>query len=496
MPKELAYLYSRQRQRPPSKPSGGVVPVSYLRAAVSGVAPTGLFKGDDKSIDGLEHWKHVVLSSPRRATVTGALQATVQAEIQAKGQDRLPHLQVRRQRDYEPACCQVDTDIEPTWLPNRIRRVKCDETRPACRRCMSTDRVCDGYPSMFRIFTLESPQSSTSMTTPGSQPTLSLYQPKSSTVTTDQVEKLALYFHRKRQANVCYRNEARAILANLSDPIIRHGLDSLIALHDGLETARKTANVSTHGIFINQRSLDAYNAAVSSLASRLGEEPNRKSAQAALVCCQMFMSIEVMMGDYTTAFQHFLLGLRIMHQYRNRPGVSDSGRVVPCHNLGFPHVDEFAIKLFASGYPGPKHLSSCETEHGSLATSNIDTILCDQARSDLSVLSVEVLEFLNRVTGLRSQHQVVELKATRTQILGCLKSWEQTYSRTANKMMERTAVKRVRFGAAFSLLLHGVLEVVVSLAIGTSADDIHALGKQVGTIKATAHMATEIGKAV
>lgn len=361
---------------------------------------------------------------------------------------------------------------------------------------MSTDRVCDGYPSMFRILTLGSPISSTSATTPGSQPTLSLYQPKSSTVTTDQVEKLALYFHRKRQVNVCYRNEARAILANLSDPTIRHGLDSLIALHDGLGTKRHTANVGTHGIFINQRSLDAYNAAVSGLASRLREEPTRKSAQAALVCCQMFMSIEVMMGDYTTAFQHFLLGLRIMYQYRNRPGVSDGGRVVPCYNLGFPYLDEFAIKLFASGYPGPKHLSSCETERSSSATSNINTILCDQARSDLSVLSVEVLEFLNRVTGLRSQYQVAELKATRTQILGCLQSWEQTYSQTANKIMARTTAQRVRFGAAFSLLLHGVLEVVVNLAIGASADDIYALGKQVAAIKATAHMATEIGKAV
>ncbi|KAM7200725.1 hypothetical protein V8F20_005227 [Naviculisporaceae sp. PSN 640] len=29
----------------------------------------------------------------------------------------------------------------------KIRRVKCDETRPACHRCSSTGRTCDGYPA-------------------------------------------------------------------------------------------------------------------------------------------------------------------------------------------------------------------------------------------------------------------------------------------------------------------------------------------------------------
>lgn len=31
---------------------------------------------------------------------------------------------------------------------NRIRRVKCDETKPSCMRCMSTGRICDGYQSL------------------------------------------------------------------------------------------------------------------------------------------------------------------------------------------------------------------------------------------------------------------------------------------------------------------------------------------------------------
>ena len=32
----------------------------------------------------------------------------------------------------------------------RIRRVKCDEEKPACHKCYSTNRVCDGYSTNFR----------------------------------------------------------------------------------------------------------------------------------------------------------------------------------------------------------------------------------------------------------------------------------------------------------------------------------------------------------
>ncbi|KAH8807761.1 hypothetical protein F5884DRAFT_346329 [Xylogone sp. PMI_703] len=35
-------------------------------------------------------------------------------------------------------------------LTCRYRKLKCDEEKPACRRCTSTGRVCDGYPKKFK----------------------------------------------------------------------------------------------------------------------------------------------------------------------------------------------------------------------------------------------------------------------------------------------------------------------------------------------------------
>ncbi|KAH7006880.1 hypothetical protein EDB80DRAFT_644955 [Ilyonectria destructans] len=371
----------------------------------------------------------------------------------------------------------------------RIRRVKCDEGRPACHRCLSTDRVCDGYPSVFRVFAPGASQPSTPAPAASYEPSVSLYQPKSSIVTVDEINKLAHYFHRKRQVGVCYQNEARAILANLSDPAIRHALNSLRDLHHGLGETRYTAVIDDRSASINvERSLDAYNAAVSGLASRLREQPGRASAQAALVCCQMFISIEVMLGDYSTAFQHFLQGLRIMYRYRNRPGVSDDGRVVPCHNPNFPHLDAFAIKLFASGYPGPRHTFTGERAHMGPMTTAAKARLCDQARSDLCVLSVHVLEFLSRVTDLRGHSQVAELKLTKAQILSCLQSWEQMYSETVHEGM---SAAEVGFGTAFCLLLHRVLKVVVSLAMSVSSVDVEARERDFYALTEIASFATE-----
>ncbi|KAM5352915.1 hypothetical protein ACJ41O_005637 [Fusarium nematophilum] len=300
---------------------------------------------------------------------------------------------------------------------------------------------------------------------------------------------MAQYFHRNRRASVCYQNEARAILANLSDPAIRHALDSLTALHDGLEERKRyTVVIANHDAFVNQRSLDAYNAAVSSLASRLREQPSPTSALAALVCCQMFVSIEVMMGDYSTAFQHFLLGLRIMYQYRNRPGVSDTGSVVPCHNPGFPHLDAFAIKLFASGYPGPRaHMTTA-------AAANIH--LSDSARSDLSALSAQILEFLGRVTDLRNHSQVAELRTRRAQILGCLQSWEQMYFKTLQEIMGGTPAVKMRYSTAFCLLLYRVLKVVANLALSVSPGDLEALERDFYALTEIASFATEISREV
>lgn len=39
---------------------------------------------------------------------------------------------------------------------NRLRKIKCDETRPSCKKCVSGRRICDGYAD--RDYTLQKQQ--------------------------------------------------------------------------------------------------------------------------------------------------------------------------------------------------------------------------------------------------------------------------------------------------------------------------------------------------
>ncbi|KAK7222790.1 hypothetical protein V2G26_010793 [Clonostachys chloroleuca] len=45
---------------------------------------------------------------------------------------------------------QINTRSKTGCITCKVRRVKCDETRPRCNRCTSTKRICDGYVSHSR----------------------------------------------------------------------------------------------------------------------------------------------------------------------------------------------------------------------------------------------------------------------------------------------------------------------------------------------------------
>ncbi|KAF2727820.1 hypothetical protein EJ04DRAFT_391673, partial [Polyplosphaeria fusca] len=71
----------------------------------------------------------------------------------------------------------------------RIRRVKCDEEKPSCRRCTSTGRQCDGYP----VSTNTSQQRELVKATRDLSPTSAL-----SILALDSQEQESLFFFRQR----------------------------------------------------------------------------------------------------------------------------------------------------------------------------------------------------------------------------------------------------------------------------------------------------------
>ncbi|CAI6088519.1 unnamed protein product [Clonostachys chloroleuca] len=378
----------------------------------------------------------------------------------------------------------------------RVRRVKCDEAKPSCNRCLSTGRVCDGYTSIFQVVTIgPSPPTVTAESSPPASP--SIYQPGASVVSVDEINSLANSFHAKYyRHNIAYHAEARAILAKLSDPAIRHALVSLRSLHHEFNARQQhySHNDGNGGLIRIHHGLHAYNTSVTSLASRLGTSPTHQSVCAALLCCQMFISIETMLGNYTAGMRHFIYGLRIMHQHRARPTVNPNGQLEPCNNVPLPALDCFLIKLFASGRPDAKPMPinrSSDTDTGLF-----DISLQEQSRGELAALSSQVLQFLDQVSRMQTSRQVQDLEVSKAHILARLESWDWVYTQSLRTIMYAHKMPvGLKFGAIFTLLLHGVLKVVVSLAMSSAPADLGRVEADFQNLTNISNAATEARKA-
>ncbi len=295
--------------------------------------------------------------------------------------------------------------------------------------------------------------------------------------------------------NIDYNTEARATLEAFSDPAIRHALISFDALSAIFDTNRDIFAVKNDAALVNlHRGLEAYDTAVSSLASRLGGGSSHASVHVALLCCQLFICIELWLGDFTSAMQHFLRGLRIMHQNRGRPAVDDVGQISPCSDVNLPLLDCFIIKLFDLDHPGSEgkpRSAGAQTVFGPVVP---HTTLQNEACGGLADLSTQVLEFLARLSTLCDQSQVAGLLAWRSHILTKLQSWENTYLGTAIEFMDGSFSIKARFEVAFSPLLHRVLKVVVSLAMSRSAAAVDVLEADFRVLRDISGFLTEAKK--
>ncbi len=133
--------------------------------------------------------------------------------------------------------------------------------------------------------------------------------------------------------------EARQVLqASLADPSIRHAALSLRALREDLETSGDDPASVLQQTPSYHYGLQQYNMALRSLASNLSS-PDSNGLKSALLCCQIFISIEQVRKNYTAMGQHIIRGLRIMHEYRARPEFVAPNKLVPAHQDQLPLLD-------------------------------------------------------------------------------------------------------------------------------------------------------------
>lgn len=197
----------------------------------------------------------------------------------------------------------------------KIRRIKCDEQKPACQKCKSTGRNCDGYEDPRQWIVVVSPPSRS---------------PLSDGFEDDKARHFFDLF-RSISASELSRFFDGGIWGNLvlqaahSSPAVRHAVISLASSHEKYKAGPTPIpwNLPTLPkgyIYAAQE----YGKAVRHLRKHLSED-SQQNHTTALICGVLFICIEVLQGNGIGALQHLDGCIRMLNEIRSRASLPLQG---------------------------------------------------------------------------------------------------------------------------------------------------------------------------
>ncbi|RYC81753.1 hypothetical protein BFJ63_vAg15344 [Fusarium oxysporum f. sp. narcissi] len=173
----------------------------------------------------------------------------------------------------------------------KVRKIKCDETRPCCRRCTNTGRNCDGY----------APQ--------GRQPTPAAHLAVTCQYLRTKTECRGLQYFCEVAAPRLLGPKSPYFWTHLvmqlseSEPVVKHSLLAISSLYETQE-AQKTPPA------MPSLALHHYNSAIQGLKTT-------QSDVLALLGCILFTCIELLQSNNGTAIRHCAHGIAIMERCNN-----------------------------------------------------------------------------------------------------------------------------------------------------------------------------------
>lgn len=196
---------------------------------------------------------------------------------------------------------------------NRQRHLKCDETKPACARCLADQWACEYLAPKARK------RKAAQALYPSGTKSLSIYRPCDG-VSDDAHERHCFYVFRDtgaRDSTSYFEPDAwqRLVLrCSHSEPALLHSacaLGSLLQAHIQRSTQGDSNPLTIDPGEPRARfGLHQYNKAVKLLAR--GLSVGETSENAALLCCLLFVWIEFLQQDLDAALRHLQSGLKII----------------------------------------------------------------------------------------------------------------------------------------------------------------------------------------
>lgn len=203
--------------------------------------------------------------------------------------------------------------------------MKCDEGKPACKKCTSTGRKCDGYSSLpFSRRDLHAASRALSEHSSSGDDLAGIDHAPLARIVTDPAFSDVLekrYFQFFRQRTVASTNSLMAcrfwdrIVLQIChvEPAVKHAILALSSLHQVSDARNNAELAQKHQDYADYHHHRALVAAQKLLSSSTAEDIDR-----VLIACVVFICYDNVRGNYQAAAIHTHSGRSILAQHRTR----------------------------------------------------------------------------------------------------------------------------------------------------------------------------------
>ncbi|KAF2259051.1 hypothetical protein CC78DRAFT_476496 [Lojkania enalia] len=221
----------------------------------------------------------------------------------------------------------------------KIRKVKCDEGRPACQRCISTGRPCDGYGIWGGGGNFYGSRERTIIPKKGCVDSkLVTCLPQFAGSDDDMLYFEWIKFRAMKKIPGVFSLafwHTLVLQASLSEEAVLHAVLALSCVHKTgsmviRNRKRRADDLGNPERFI----LSHYNKAIGHLQTHL-EAKDKASLLVALIACAVFVCMELLRGHFITSISHLQNGLKML---------KESNLLSSNHNRGL--ADDWIVEIF------------------------------------------------------------------------------------------------------------------------------------------------------
>ncbi|KAK4207067.1 hypothetical protein QBC37DRAFT_456610 [Rhypophila decipiens] len=187
----------------------------------------------------------------------------------------------------------------------KVRKVKCDEGRPACARCIAGGRVCEGY----GVWGGGSREVDANTRTPVDNPrrpglgsSTAVTMPQS---TPSKPPKI------KGPYKASFWNSL-VLRAGLDEPSVFHAMLAVGSLHKRITMGIRSPGPGGEPDSLEQFTLSQYNKAIYQLLQPQFANRDKTVTRTALIACMLFVILEFLRGRLSAGYRHLLCGMKLL----------------------------------------------------------------------------------------------------------------------------------------------------------------------------------------